>query len=80
MTDAPDNLILEQLRLIRGDLADLKMGQDRLDIRMSALEVGMSSLETQMAAFSTVADSDRGEIARIKLRIERIERRLELSD
>jgi hypothetical protein len=64
MSDQPDNLILEMLRAIRGDIADLKTGQIEIKERLGFLE-------QQYASISRRVD-------RIDLTLDRIARRLEL--
>jgi len=66
MADEPINLVLEHLRAIRADLAEVKEGVRNLQVRMT-------SVEENMAAMNRRLDS-------IDRRIDRIERRLELVD
>ncbi|WP_462323190.1 hypothetical protein [Halochromatium sp.] len=44
MSDNVDNLVLEHLRVIRGDLSDVKERLDRMDLRLSAIEQTIGSL------------------------------------
>lgn len=71
MTDDVANLVLDHLRVIRADIAAIKD-----DIRV--MKVEMIALRQQMAAVMTIQDLHHGEIAAIKSRLDRIERRLEL--
>ena len=69
----PDNLVLEHLRAIRtemGKMADY----------MQTLSVEMTALRQHLAGVVTLQDHDHGDIAGIKHRLDRIERRLELTD
>ncbi|MBK5929385.1 hypothetical protein [Halochromatium salexigens] len=73
MSDNVDNLVLEHLRVIRGDLSDVKERLDRMDVRLSAIEQTIGSLYALSA-------SDRETLQSVIKRVERIERRLELSE
>jgi predicted nucleic acid-binding Zn-ribbon protein len=73
MTADIENLVLEHLRAIRTDVADIK---DRL----GRLELGLSTLGQQVGALTTAVYSGRSELDDFRRRIERIEKRLELSD
>jgi len=72
-----DNLVLEILRQMRGDTLDLRNevrdGFNRIELRLGLVEQALASL-------LSVSASDRDEIRALKSRIERIERRLELTD
>ena len=68
-----DNIVLEHLRAIRGDISAIKSD-------MRGLKVEMTSMRHSMASMTTLIDHHHGEIAEIKVRIDRIERRLELVD
>jgi len=69
MTDNLENLILEQLRAIRSTLSDHGDRQNRM-------ELGLSAIEQTLGSLYALSGSDRETIKRV----ERIERRLELSD
>ena len=73
MTDNVENLTLEQLRAIRSEMA--KMAD-----YMMTLSAEMKSMRQDNAALRTLQDHDHGDIAALKQRVERIERRLELTD
>jgi hypothetical protein len=68
-----DNLVLEHLRGIRTEMA--KMAD-----WMQTLSVEMTAIRQHLAGVVTIQEHDHGDIAAIKLRLERIERRLELTD
>lgn len=73
MADGPDNLMLEHLRAIReemGKMADY----------MQTLSVEMTAIRQHLAGVVTLQDHDHGDIAAIKHRLDRIERRLELAE
>ena len=69
----PDTIVLEHLRAIRGDMA--KMADS-----MRSLRVEMTALRQHLAGVVTLQEHDHGEVAAIKYRLDRIERRLELAD
>ena len=69
----PDNLVLEQLRAIRGDLG-------KVANEMQTMRVEMTAMRQHMAGMMTIQEHDHVDIAGIKNRLERIEKRLELAD
>lgn len=73
MTDETANLVLEHLRAIRSDI--VKIQND-----MQTVRVEMTALRQQVSALLTIQEHDHVEIASIKLRLDRIERRMELVD
>ena len=73
MADKVENLMLEQLRAIRGDMA-------RMADSMRSMQVEMTSLRQHLSGVVTLQEHDHGDLAAIKTRLERIERRLELAD
>jgi hypothetical protein len=68
-----DNIVLELLRAIRGDIGRIKDD-------MGALKVEMTAVRQHLAGVITLQEHDHGDIAALKVRLERIERRLELAD
>jgi hypothetical protein len=69
----PDSLVLEHLRAIRGDMAKMADWTHTLSVEMSAIR-------QHLAGVVTIQELDHSDIAAIKLRLERLERRLELAD
>jgi hypothetical protein len=69
----PDNIILEHLRAIRGDLSRMADGMQTMSAEMTAVRQHLSGVVT-------IQDHDHGDIAAIKLRLDRIEKRLQLAD
>ena len=69
----PDNLVLEQLRAIRGDLS-------KLVDEMQTMRVEMTAIRQHMAGMMTIQEHDHVDIAGIKNRLDRIEKRLELAE
>jgi len=73
MTDNVENLILEHLRALRSTLNDHGDRLNRMELRLSAIEQTLGSLYA-------LSGSDRETMSAVIRRVERIERRLELSD
>lgn len=73
MTADIESLVLEHLRAIRATLATHGERLDRIEVRLSSLEQYQALFHTDLATANVHLD----QIAR---RVERIERRLELSD
>ena len=69
----PDNLTLEHLRAIRGEMT-------KLADYMHTLSVEMTAIRQHLSGVVTLQDHDHGDIAALKHRLDRIERRLELAD
>jgi predicted component of type VI protein secretion system len=71
-----DDMVPELLRTIQGDIASLRNeirdGFARVEVRLGLVEHGLADL-------LSVSASDRDEIRALKTRVERIERRLELT-
>ena len=73
MTEDTTNIVLEHLRHIRGVVDDIRAEMKHFIMRMGLAERNIVSLH--------VADASQNvEIDRIKERLERIERRLELTE
>jgi ACT domain-containing protein len=68
-----ENIVLEHLRAIRGDMA--KMASSMRD-----LSVEMTAMRQHLSGVVTIQEHDHGDLASIKVRLERIEKRLELAD
>jgi hypothetical protein len=73
MTADVENLILEHLRAVRGDIADVKR-------RVAHIETELVQQGRLLALLVDGQSHTRGRIAELETRIERIERRLELRD
>lgn len=67
----PENLVLEQV--IRTEMA--KMAD-----WMQTLSVEMTAIRQHLAGVVTIQEHDHTDLAAIKLRLDRIERRLELTE
>ena len=73
MNEKVENLILEQLRSMRTEMG-------RMSDRMDTLATEMRAIRHQHAAVTTLQEHDHGDVATIKVRLDRIERRLDLVD
>ena len=73
MTDNVENLVLELLRAIRADIADLKR-----DVTGNTVQI--AALGQQLAGLTTAVYSGKSDLEDVKRRVERLERRLELRD
>ena len=70
MPDETSNLVLEQLRLLRNELADFRRESKQ---RFTSLEIRLAGVENNMAAVHA-------DMAHIHGRLDRIEQRLDLVD
>ena len=73
MTAEIDSLVLEHLRAIRSDLADLKR-------EVASNSVQLSAMGQQLGALTTAVYGGKSDLDDVRRRIDRIERRLELND
>jgi hypothetical protein len=69
----PDTLMPEHLSAIRGDMA-------RMADRMDTMSAEMTAIRRHLSGVVTIQEHDNGDIAAIKTRLDRIEKRLELTD
>jgi hypothetical protein len=69
----PENLMLEHLRAMRGEM--VKMAD-----WMHTMSVEMTAIRQHLAGVVTIQEHDHGDIASIKVRLEKIEKRLDLVD
>ena len=69
----PDNLVLEHLRAISGDVG-------KLVNEMQTMRVEITAVRQHMPGLMTIQEHDHVDIAGIKSRLERIDKRLELAD
>jgi sensor histidine kinase regulating citrate/malate metabolism len=77
---AEDSLVLEQLRKIRAELDAARERDHEIMMRLSGIEVGLTRITRDEAGNYAKIIQDRHAIDRIRERLERIERRLELAD
>ena len=74
-----DSIILEHLRAIRGDIAGIRDDMQEVKQRLSGLEAGIGGLKRDAADLYTENASQHLRYDRLAARIEKIERRLELT-
>jgi len=65
------------LRRLQGKLDDI---QSEMRLRFTGVETGISAIEQHLSAFHAVDAARSEEIADLRRRLERVERRLELTD
>jgi outer membrane murein-binding lipoprotein Lpp len=80
MTETSDNLVLEHLRHIRGRVDQIAEDVTDLKHRMTSLEGSMSLVKREVAYGDEADARQQATLDKLAERIERIERRLELSD
>jgi hypothetical protein len=78
MTENVENLVLEQLRAIRADIGELKENDKEMLQRLARLEMGQANINHGLAFAQDTSAEQSLRYDRLKERIERIERRLEL--
>jgi hypothetical protein len=78
MTDQTENLILEILRAMRGDIAGIKAKLEELFMRMGGVEGHLARIDTHLAHVGGDVLGQHARVDALEGRIERIERRLEL--
>ncbi len=79
MENNVENLILEHLKKIQAELADSRERDREIMSRLSHIEVGIARITREEASnYSEIID-DRHAVDKLKERIERIEKRLEIA-
>lgn len=73
MTNDPDEIILPILRDIRTDMK-------KMSDNMALMTAEMTAMRQHTSGIATLQDHDHGDIADLKLRLERVEERLGLID
>lgn len=73
-------MVLEHLRAIRSDVADVKATQEEHGLRLTRIEQGLAGLRREQAYDAETAAHHSSRIDRLVQRIDRIEKRLELTD
>lgn len=74
-----ENIILENLRAMCGDISGIREDMQELKQRLSGLEAGIGGLKRDAGDLYTENASQHVRYDRLAARIEKIERRLELS-
>lgn len=79
MTDNIENLILEHLKKIQAEQAAARDRDAEILLRLSSIETGLARISRDEAITYGELIQDRHGMDKIKERIERIEKRLELT-
>ncbi len=80
MADEPINLVLEHLRAIRADVGEIKHVQREHGERLIRVELAMASMRRDQAADAENAAHLGARVDRLSDEIDRIKRRLEITD
>ena len=80
MTKDATNLVLDLLRKIRGDIAELRVDVTELKSRTSAIEDGLQVIRGDIVNIHSVLLVHTKRFDRIEERFTRVERRLELAE
>ncbi|MCX7166580.1 MAG: hypothetical protein NTV11_09935 [Rhodocyclales bacterium] len=78
MTDAIENLVLEHLKRMQAELADIRKDTTEIKSRLGSIETGIARIGRDEAGNYSEIIQDRHIVDRLTERIERIERRLEI--
>lgn len=73
MAKEPDNLLLEHLRAIRGDTGYLREAVDRIELRLAAIDGHIASFQLSEARQNSELDKLRQRLSRIEKRLELVE-------
>ena len=73
MTDEPTNLVLEQLRLIRKDQADMRDDLSDIRLRMGAVESHLAVQQMEFVQINRRLDRNDERLARIERRLDLVE-------
>ena len=77
MTEETENLVLEIMRGIQADLASMRREHGE---RLNRVDVRLAAIEQTLGSLYALSGSDRETLTGLTRRIERIERRLELTE
>lgn len=80
MADDPTNLVLEHLRAIRSDLAELREGQREHGHRLNRIEMMVAGLRREPAGDAETVAHLEARLDRLREDIDRIKRRLDITD
>ena len=80
MAEKIDNLMLEHLKNIQGELAATRERDREMLSRLSSIETSIARIGRDKAHAFTEQIEDRHVVDSLKARVERIERRLEISE
>jgi septation ring formation regulator EzrA len=80
MVDSPENLVLTQLRAIRGDISDVQGSLTEIKRRLTNLESGQASIIQHLGNLAAADAQQQLATDGLSERLVRIERRLDLRD
>jgi septation ring formation regulator EzrA len=80
MVDSPENLVLTQLRAIRGDISDVQGSLTEIKRRLTNLESGQASIIQHLGNLAAADAQQQLSSDGVSERLVRIERRLELRE
>ena len=80
MPENIDNLVLENLRAIRADIAAVKEDTREIKARLAVVESGVAGLRRDNGDFASSIAAQHLSYDRLTDRVERIEQRLNLAD
>lgn len=80
MNDSIENLILEHMKRFQADLGAARERDSEMLTRLGRLEVAIAGLRRDIAHFDEGAVEQSLRVDRLAERVDRIERRLELTD
>lgn len=75
---ATDNLVLEMLRAVRGDLAGIRQELGDLKLRMQAVETAVVSVKRDTTEIYAAQIASGQRLDKLSDRMERIEKRLDI--
>ncbi len=79
MTD-PENLVLELLRAIRGDIAAMREDIREHGHRLNRIESGVAGVRRDMGSDAEAVSHVQAQMDRLRERLDRVERRLDIVD
>ena len=80
MNESVENLVLEHLRAIRADSADMRFDMREVKSRLGTIETSLARVGLDLASNYSDQVEDRHRLDALNERIKRIEQRLELID
>ena len=80
MTDDPDNLVLEILRAIRGDIAGIRSDIRDIKTRQTDMSRTIAGIRRDQADDAEVSAHVQARLDRLQEEVDRIKRRLDIAD
>jgi len=80
MTGEVENLVLEHLRALRADISDIRLTQNEHSVRFTKLSAAVAGLRRDQALDAEAGAHLAARIDRLRDDVDRIKRRLELTD